>query len=431
MDKYEVYEGTKKRSNILAQKNFLKILRIFMIVLIILMILFVFVKLLSDRSGISNSVYSNKTEDYIYAVDSDSVLDIKSFNDGIAVLTNNSVIYVNKSGSSVSKNSHKYSNPVISVGRNRILLYDRGAHAYRVENAGGILQEGKTDSIILTGYMSENGSYAVAEKGTDSLSSVSVYNSKYRLDFRWNCASEYIVDVSISSNGNNIAVLVMNSSNAAVYSKMYLFNSKNTEPLCCYDYSAAMYSVDFVSENKLIAVGENLIDTITKKDKETVYTFTASSGRRTYFDRNSGNTSVVIAKYGNDNSEELNIFGKNGNTVAKKTFTKTVNLVECNSKYFTVLFNDCAETYNMSGKKIGSIDFSDSAIDFELDGSNLYILYSNGIAVYNIKENISIKNPVIEKKTQPASSTSETETSKSKPIAAFSEPGTTIKNSEG
>lgn len=436
MEQWEVLDGGKKRPAVRRQKKALEVLRVVMLVLIILMALFFFARLLSERSGAGDQTVENRN--YIYQISSDAVLDMQCCNGGLAVLTNNSVLYINRSGSTSHYNGHNYSTPAICVADDRVLLYDRGGTNYRIETEGGILYEGETDAPIITAVFGEHKNYALALKTNDTRSTLQVFSRKYQLEFQWQCASEYIVSIDLSANGKKVAVGAMSANQAALYTKVHLFDVRADSPLCSYDFDSAVMSVAFLSNTEASVLCEKGLFLVSEDENTPLLDLTASDARRYAFDHGSGNSALLLAKYGSDQTGQFSVFDRHGDEKFSKDISEAVNGVAISSRYAAVAYDDRTEIYNLSGNVVGSIVFNDTAERILIDGSSVYILSANGISVFGTTAHVSVDAVPDEETTLSPEESSGDPTEETSapsvttpPVAVFTEAGTTAFSTEG
>ena len=106
-------KGSRKRE----LKKFPPLMLIGIAALVLLVIIAAAIAI-ADRADTSGK---NRTHG-AYTINSESVLDLGAYTSGIAVLTTNSVDYVDSFGNLMSANEHAYTNPVmITSGKNMVL----------------------------------------------------------------------------------------------------------------------------------------------------------------------------------------------------------------------------------------------------------------------------------------------------------------------
>ena len=431
MADFEVLDGGKNHSSLQRQKKVLSVLRVLMIVLVILLVLFVFARLLS-QDGDSQTLTA-AGGNYIYEISSDAVLDMQSCNGGLAILTTNAVIYVNRSGSSSYYHAHSYSMPAMCVSGDKVLLYDRGGTNYRIENEGGTLYESTAQQPIITASFGARGNYALALKSDTAQSSLLVYDRQYELTFQWQCASEYIISIALSPNGKSAAAAVMSASNAALYARVHLFDLSADSALASYDFDDALFSVQYVSNSRIAVLGESVLSYVTEAERNDVLTYSSVANRRFAFEADSGQIALLLAQYGNDASGELTSLNASGEAEMTLSLSEPVNWLSTSNRHVAVALDGSVEIYNMDGHMVGSVVSEEAAERILIDGTSIYILSANGISVYGVTAHITIETTVPENTTAAPQSSAEStvSTTAPPPIAAFTEKGTTITPAEG
>lgn len=413
-----------------VRNRILSLLKAFTIIFIIFVLLYVFARLLSEKTDITSADAKGAME-YIYEIDASSVLDTKPCGGNIAILTAKQILYVNRTGVLICQNEHDFSDPAMCAKDDSLLLYDRGGTAYRIERNGHIETEGEAAGAIFTAALDKK-SFALALRGKDSLSSLMVYNKAAQTLYRWACASEYLVSVSFSKNGKKIAAVGVNAEKADLYSKVYVIDWNSPDPPEEYAYDSALFTANFLTGKTLAVMGETSLTHIADGQQKPLAAFPSLADRLTCFDEDSRCTAVLLAQYANDHSAQLLVFDKKGEQIFTKTFGEPVSAITCSDKQVSVAFARRIETYNYSGKLVGSISFKDNISSMTLHSGSLYVLFSNGLSVYSPTQVVEIPAPELTKESHPSSTTApiEGDTSSGAPIAAFTDDSTALQDTD-
>lgn len=387
-----VINGGKKTSVLDNQKKIMVFLRAIIILLIILLVLFVAAKFLSDEKHVNSEDRTPTAIDYIYEVDSDTVIDMREWKDELVVLTDSYVAYVSRSGTLVARNAHKYSSPAMEISGDKILLYDIGSTSYRMENNKGIVFFTNTERPIIDASFAANGTYVFAEKGESAVCSVDLYNKKNEKTASWNC-DEYITSVSMSRDGRSIAYSGVSGHDAVLSSEIYFVSVRDGSICAQIPFDCPVYEINHIKKDQVSVFGPGVFATADPAGRTDLASNPAVTENKYCFDPSGGTTALLLAKYGNENICSLQVFNTNGKIRYERTINGNVNSLSCSGRYTAVAKDKSVEIFNSSGKPSGAITLSDSAHRVEIGGSFLYLLTSRGISIHSVNANTELQIP--------------------------------------
>lgn len=323
---------------------------------------------------------------YPYSVSGVNIYDMGVTNSDLVLVYDDSVKVLDSTAKEISVLGHSFDHPAADFNSGRILLYDSGDKNFRVQSKTRILYEKQLDYMILTGAMGKDGSAAIASRADGAESMLTVYDSRCREMFVWKCAKEHIVSCDISDNGKNYAVSVMGVENGTVYSKVYIFNKKNTEPTGSFEYTdSAVSSVKFLSNNTLMVVGNNVCEVIENnavKEKIDVSVNTPSR----LFVSDSGTAVLVLSKYSSTTQKIVKVYDKSGTEVFSCEVNGLVKSVASDGKYVAVLTGSNVQIFNRKGEMCGSADVNGDAESVAVSSRNTYVYSSDKIDKYSSVE---------------------------------------------
>lgn len=396
MKDYRMIKGGRRSSSVENQKKIMVFMRAIIILLIILIVLFVLAKFLSDNPHVNSESREKAAIDYIYEVDSDTVIDMREWKDELVILTDSYVAYVSRSGTLIARNAHKYSSPAMEIAGDHILLYDIGSTNFRLENNKGIAYFSTTARPIIDASYARCGIYVFAEKGESSVSSINVYNAKNEQIGEWNC-DEYVTCVALSRNGKNVAYAGVNGSDAILSSNIYFASvSKGVEndPIPLLDRT--VYELNYIKKDTVTVFGQGVFCLADPNGTTPIESGLGVTENKFCYDPNGGATALLFAKYGNENSCTLKVYGSCGKLKFDRIVTGSINSISCSGKYTAVAKGKSVDIFNASGKPAGSIILSDSARRVEIGGSFIYLLTSRGVSIHGVNANTQLLIPEME-----------------------------------
>lgn len=318
-----------------------------------------------------------------YSLTGVSASDLSVTNSDLVLLDDASVRVIDSTAKEISDIQHSFDHPMLETASGRILLYDIGAKQFRVQSKTRVLFEKQTDYMILTAALGRDGSVAVATRADGAESMLTVYDKKHKEAFRWACAKEHIVSCDISDNGKMYAVAVLGVDNGSVYSKVYIFDKKKTEPYASFEYKdSALTAVKFLSNEKIMIFGNNICEIIDGKEVKEKIDVSVNTPSRLYVSDN--NTAVlVLSKYSSTTQKIIKVYNKSGKEMFSAEITGIVKSVSTDGKYTAVLTDSQVCIYNMKGEITGKADITSDPIDVAVCSRRTYVFSSEGIFEYS------------------------------------------------
>lgn len=374
---------------------------------IIIALIFIVVYVIADISsggfiytanGRFVSLFADRTsKDFSVSTNSDKVYDFEPFNDGFALLTDNGISFVRKSGDTSSSQQFTYSSPAVEINGDRVVVYDRGNTSYSLMKNERLYSQQKTDNRIIDFALSKKDNYAIAVKDEKAKSVLFGMDARGKVIYQWNCPKGYISDVAITPDGGKVAVTVIDSENAVLSSTVYILDFEYDSAYAQFEYKAeTVLGAKFLSERKIQVVTDKNVYCISGKEQNVVYEYGTDD---IYFcDFSDKYTAVVTKDYSSDDSFTLSLFTKSGKLKSSVELNGKVRGLAVSDKSASVLFTDKTETYSKRGKLVGRIENINHYDDIALVGNFVYVLSSDSVRKYPAYGNIS--NFVAEEETR-------------------------------
>ena len=227
-----------------------------------------------------------------------------SYRGGLAVASRESISIFSAGGRELLSSNHSYGNPQIAVSKKQVLLYDVGGKQFSLYNSFTKVKEEKLDYPIYGANMAENGDFAIITKSEKYDSVVSVYKQNGKI-YNYSFASGYVCSVSLSDNGKQLAVLLINSNGSEIKTELRLYNiGKDNYKSVNVNFSGVPYAVDILDGGSIFVVGEqgvnvfnsklNLIGEFLSNSEIYLYSFGEDKIAVADFSGEGGKTRVVI-----------------------------------------------------------------------------------------------------------------------------------------
>ena len=380
----------KKRKSLSISLKNAKTLKVIAIIFVILLLVIIAA---AQFGGVTFSTIGDRVrtslagigsgEGYPYSMNGVEITDAGMTNSDLVLVHDDTVKVLDSTAKELSNLSHKYDHPVMSSNSGRILLYDEGGTTFRVQSKTRVLYEKELENIIFTGAMGKNGSVAIATSANGAESMLTVYDDKEDEIFVWKCAKEHIVSCDVSDNGKLFAVSVMGVDNGSVYSKVYIFNKRGTEPQATFEYKdSAISSVQFLSNETLFVLGNNVCEIIKENEVKEYVDVSVNTPSRLHISDN--NTAVlVLSKYSSTTKKIIKVYNKSGAELFTQEIDGLVKSVSTDGKYIAVLTDDNVQIYNTKGEMVGSADVNTDAEEVIVSSRSTYVYSLDKIQKYS------------------------------------------------
>lgn len=272
MAEKKIVSLSKIRNKVTLKKVF-KIIRIPVVILAVVAALFLSARLLGNVavSNITDNIREVKT---IFSRGGGYPYSLETFNYKKSFAIGNRPLILYEDSSKVLSSSAgelfdmqlEYADSKVISKNSRALIYSNSANKITLQSKTEKLGDFTEDGTVVAAALAKNGSFATSYSNEDYQSVLSVYNSRFKKIFQWNCSQERIADISLSGNGKNVAVVAVGTENAEIYTRLLVFNVGSAEPKADIRYDGTLFlRVAYTSSNKIIAVGDNRTVVLNKK----------------------------------------------------------------------------------------------------------------------------------------------------------------------
>jgi hypothetical protein len=190
-----------------------------------------------------------------------SVLNMSKTNDGLALLTDTSLVVFNSKGGEIFRRQHGFSKPIMRAEGKWILLADTGGNRLKIETRASTPVEMKIDNYLTIATIGRNGNFAVVTDSSKGYTSeVVVYNRKQEPIYHWYDRDLTILDVALSPDGKSMTISGVQAESGAMKCVVKMFDFSKKEPVAQYDSTDLMlFSVRYFPNGTVAAVGDRAV----------------------------------------------------------------------------------------------------------------------------------------------------------------------------
>lgn len=150
-------------------------------------------------------------------------------------LSDTALTVLGPSGQEVFSQRHSFNQPVLREAGGCYLLYNQGSTGYMVVSGLELALEDSTRQDILAGAVAPNGRFALATRGEDGASDLTVYLETGEVQFTYSFAQDYITALALSADGSQGLVCTARSQGGELISKVSVFRFDQPDPVAAYE----------------------------------------------------------------------------------------------------------------------------------------------------------------------------------------------------
>jgi len=263
----------RERRNKKKRDKFIKKLIIVAIVAVVILI-FVFTKDIwyPKLDGILTKIPapSNTAElaegNFPLSIEGGADYQLKVLGDNIALVDDSHLFIYNNDGKIANSVQHTFSNPLITTGNKKTLIYDLGGKSFALYSKYKNIYEKTTDDPILLARLGSNDTAAIVVKSDKYPSELMVYDENGKNIFNYKSISR-IMDVTFNSDNSGCYITTIGASGGLIVSKMiyYRFDhidyDDNGSPLPAWEsvpIETLALSVRLFGNNNIIVFGDTV-----------------------------------------------------------------------------------------------------------------------------------------------------------------------------
>lgn len=358
MKKEEKIIDLNKRRRKLNYKKILSALKIPVVILAVIAALILSARLVGKvaMSNVTDSLRQIKTifskgQGFPYELEGESLLRIEAVGNRLLILSEDDSLVLDGKAGELLRLQLSNESSKITAFNGRALIYSNGSQNVIMQSKTEQLGSVKEDGAVVTAAIAKNGWFATTYASEGKHSVLTVYNNEFEKEFIWQCANERINAIALSPDGKSVAVSAMGVENAEIYSRLMIFNTKETQPVYDAKISSTLFlKLYFPSKETVVAVGDNKTLVIGKDgEKKNELLYAENSFSLSAADEK-GNVAVCCSEFGGTSSL-ITVFKKDGSTACSITVQGEPAGLDIGSGKVAVTVGGELIAYNLKGEE--------------------------------------------------------------------------------
>ena len=380
------FEKSKRKINI---KKVLRALRIPIVAIAVVIAVFLSARLIgnvatsnaTDAIRQIKSVFSNGGG-FPYSLESREIKKIDSIGNRMLILSSDeSLVLDRKAGEQFRLQLGNAESKVIA-SNGRALVYSNSSGKVILQSKTEQLGTVEAESAVVTAALSKKGNFAISHTDKNGKSILTVYDRKLEKEFVWSCANERIAAISLSDDGKRVAVSAIGVENAEIYSRVLLFDTRESEAVYDMKLSGTLFlKVCCSSKNTVIAVGDNRT-VVFGKDGGAVDEITyAENSISNVESDDKGNVAVCVSEFGGSRTS-VTVFRKNGKRACAISIDGEPSDVDIGSDKVAAAVGGEILVFNFKGAEKKRIQTENSPTQVFAVSGDYYTVESGAICKY-------------------------------------------------
>lgn len=268
----------------------------------------------------------------------------------LVYVSDTSVVRLNQKAEAVYERSHSYYHPISQISGEYLMVYNVGSNGFRIDNKKETIRNDEAANTIMAADVAENGRYAVVTETKGYPSYLEVYLEDGTLQYKYSFSNCYVTDISLSKDGSHAAVIGVSANEGELISQVYLFDFNNETPLAIAEFSGTLLmDVEYCSDGRALAVGDNLIGSVTDNGEKTEYSY--GNMQLAAYDFNENRALVALSPYDSVTSSKMVVVNSKGEEVAVQNCSETMTSVSLYGDTMAALSGQKVYSYSVNAAR--------------------------------------------------------------------------------
>ncbi len=388
MKEKKIIELKKTRRNV-NFKKVLRILRIPIVAVAVIIAVFLSARLIGNvaTSNMTDSLRQIKTvfskgEGFPYSLENREVKKIDTIGNRVLILSSDESLVLDSKAGELFKYQLGNAESKAVTASGRALVYSNGSNKVILQSKTEQLGSIEEDGAVVTAALSKKGNFATAHMDKSAKSILTVYNRKLEKEFVWSCANERISSISLSDDGKTVAVVAIGVENAEIYSRVILFDTRETEAVYDMKLSGTLFLRVYCStKNSVIAVGDNRTVVFGKNGEATDELTYAENSISIVESDDKGNVAVCVSEFGGARSS-VTVFKKNGKRACSFSVDGEISDIDTGSGKVAAAVGSEVVVFNFKGAEKKRIQTSNPASSVFIASGDIFTVENGMICKY-------------------------------------------------
>lgn len=305
-----------------------------------------------------------------------SVVAMEPFGSNAAVLTDASLLLYNSAGAQIAERGHTYTDPLLESSGNYLLVAELGGTRYMLGNKKETLFTGQVNNTIRAAAVDSDGQVALATESSQSYTSeVVVFDREGKELFHWYSADLTVIDVALTTNGKQVAVLGLSAGGGEMKSTLQIFSLAGKQGKADHTYSAVgpmMVALHCFGNGRVGVVGDTAAWVYDPDDNATAVTAYENSTLLGYAFSQRG-IGLVTRGYGESSGGTLTVITPAGKQTAATAFSGDFRHLAAADNGFYLLTNSALYNADTVGFAAQTTSTPDGLMTVEMNGKPLVL----------------------------------------------------------
>ena len=293
------------------------------------------------------------------------------------LLSDSYLTYYNEQGGEVTRYPCTYSSALMRTAGKYVLVAEQNGKRLLLSTRSMALWDATLEHKILSASVNEKVQIAVLTQGTQGYAvELIVYDRKGTELYRRSRVS-LAGEVTLSSDGKTVALLSVDAQGGVFNTVVEAFSLSSTDPQAMLSYTAAdtlLYRLEFLSKNRLLAVGERGV-LIIPTNGDDPNEITTDGQQVLGYAKAQDSVALILRPLGSTDGGTVKVLNAAGEEWSHVAFNGEFRHLSAEGRHFLLLTDTTAQVIDKNG--------AGKSADVEADGQQA-VLYGNNAVVLGL-----------------------------------------------
>ena len=324
---------------------------------------------------------SAQTQDmYTYASHQSNLYE--RLGDELLVVNPQGIQILHQDGTKIYDMQTVISAPIISVGTELAAVCDAQGNSVHVLSSSGLRWTHSSGEGLLCycARMSSSDHLAVTEQKNGYKASVSVYDKKGTMVFRFDSHDSYLSDAVVTPDGKRLVVIAIGEQGGTFTSTVIIYDLVTAQRIGEYPVSDALVLDLSVSDERVTLLCDKRIVILTLEGQTMLNNAYGERYLHDYALTGEDFCALLLGRYQSSNICRLTTYSLNGETLASLELTEEVLDMSAVGERLAILYTDALVIYDRALNEVARLDETDHAGSVRMDRDGTALLIAEAAA---------------------------------------------------
>ena len=313
-----------------------------------------------------------------------NIIAMRPIGNYLLLVSQNTVTVYNHSAGTVFSRTHSFSDPLVDVSGNTLMLAEIGGRRIEVQSVSGKVHTFETAKNIVCAAVSNNGTVAaITESDKSHISEIAVYNKEGEAKLYCYSSEALLTGIALRADGRQMAAIGVLAKDGAPQSRLLVYSAVSDKDPKVYSGDDTLFcDVDYLGNDNVAVVGDDRL-WVVKTGRNKPAELTYENRRLLSWAVTDNRVGIVLQNYGATDGGQLLAVDKNGKAAYTTDFTGMFRGVSPAGKEFFLMSGTDLLTMNAKGESTSQPIIPDALRICNAFGNDALVLGLTSIERYD------------------------------------------------